>query len=300
MATLEARLRTLLPEDYQGADEDIQPVPMRSAGLKYNLDGSVAWNQIWGSFCDLAMAGGPPHKGVLLEPCTEADAHARPALYHDAVREICRGINMVTDLLAEPAPDAGWVRTVCPDEAMAGWLVRAIVMENMSARQDGVVLDLPASPHYRLDKEIKNVVTVMAKTYHYWSGHMPRTQWREIATLLTAMEKERPAIGPALRPDREDTPADRAARAGFAEAIRNAPGLTLSARRYAGWQGVECGSVRAAIRQMRLLVAANVLARREDQIVFVPVDPDRDADGRITAELVCRVAELAGARGPTS
>ena len=40
---------------------------MRSAGLKYDSDGNVAWNEIWGSFCDLAMAGGPPHKGALLK-----------------------------------------------------------------------------------------------------------------------------------------------------------------------------------------------------------------------------------------
>jgi hypothetical protein len=56
---LDQRLRVLLPETYQDSDEQLEPVAMRSAGLKYGADGKVAWDQIWGSFCDLAMAGGP-------------------------------------------------------------------------------------------------------------------------------------------------------------------------------------------------------------------------------------------------
>ena len=65
---LDSRIRTLLPELYQDSYESLQPVPMRSAGLKYAPDGRVAWDEMWGSFCDLAMAGGPPHKGALLGP----------------------------------------------------------------------------------------------------------------------------------------------------------------------------------------------------------------------------------------
>src|SRR4029453_14360386 len=65
---LDARLKTILPEEYQASYEGMEPVPMRSAGLKYDSDGKVAWNEIWGSFCDLAMAGGPPHRGSLLGP----------------------------------------------------------------------------------------------------------------------------------------------------------------------------------------------------------------------------------------
>ena len=68
LEALDARLRTLLPEEYRDVYEDVQPISMGSAGLKYDADGQVAWDQMWGSFCDLAMAGGPPHKGTLLEP----------------------------------------------------------------------------------------------------------------------------------------------------------------------------------------------------------------------------------------
>jgi sirohydrochlorin cobaltochelatase len=33
---------------------------------------------------------------------------------------------------------------------------------------------LPAGPQFRLDGEIKNVVTAVAKTYHYWKEHIQR------------------------------------------------------------------------------------------------------------------------------
>jgi sirohydrochlorin cobaltochelatase len=61
---------------------------------------------------------------------------------------------------------------VCADEAMALWLLRAIVVENVAVRREGSVLFLPAAPHFRLEGEIKNVITVVAKTHHYWNEHL--------------------------------------------------------------------------------------------------------------------------------
>jgi sirohydrochlorin cobaltochelatase len=55
---------------------------------------------------------------------------------------------------------------------MALWLLRAIVVENVSVRREGTVLFLPAGPAFRLNQEIKNVITVAAKTYHYWAEHL--------------------------------------------------------------------------------------------------------------------------------
>ena len=111
---LEARLKTLLPEEYQDSYEDVQPVPMGSAGLKYGRDGRVAWNEIWGSFCDLAMAGGPPHRGTLLEPATKADIKLDRDRYEEVVDELCRGVEMVTGLAAEPSLISGWIDVDCP------------------------------------------------------------------------------------------------------------------------------------------------------------------------------------------
>src|SRR4026209_1743191 len=107
---LDARLKTILPEEYQESYEAMEPVPMRSAGLKFRADGRVAWNEIWGSFCDLAMAGGPPHKGALLEPGRAAEIQTQPERYEEVAEEICRGVRMAADLDAEPSPVPGWVR----------------------------------------------------------------------------------------------------------------------------------------------------------------------------------------------
>lgn len=87
------------------------------------------------------------------------------------VAEIERGIKLVTGLPLVPSAVAGWVGVRCDDEAMAIWMLRAIVVENVFARREGEVLYLPAGPDFRLEKEIKNVVTVVAKTHHYWSSH---------------------------------------------------------------------------------------------------------------------------------
>src|SRR5215213_1356062 len=137
---LDARLKTLLPAEYHESYEAMQPKPMGSAGMRYQMDGRVAWDAMWGSFCDLAMAGGPPHKGKLLEPGSLAEVEAEPGRYREVVDEICRGITLVTELEAEGSPVAGWVRVECYTDGMAEWMVRAIAMENVSVRCDGRLL----------------------------------------------------------------------------------------------------------------------------------------------------------------
>ena len=54
--------------------------------------------------------------------------------------------------------------------------------------------------------------------------------------------------------------------------------------------------MRAAVWMMRMLVAMNVLARRESTVLFVPVNPDVDPDGAIVADSVALVHRLARAR----
>lgn len=297
LEALDIRLRTLLPEEYQNSYESMEPVPMRSAGLKFAADGSVAWNEIWGSFCDLAMAGGPPHKGTLLQPGTSAEIEARPHQYDDVVAEIGRGITMATELPADASPNPGWVRVTCYGETMAGWLLRAIVMENVAARIFGKALDLPASPAFRLEKEIKNVVTVVAKTSHYWLGHMPRTQRRSIELLFAHMAQEAPLIEPApaaeLSADRTgDVVADR-----LSAGIASETGLVAASRAYPGWLGITCPSVRVAIWLMRAMIAFNVLSRRQETTLFVPINPSTDPDGARVLSAVLQAHRLAGQRG---
>lgn len=295
LEALDARLKTLLPEAYGDTYETVQPTSMGSAALKYDAGGQVAWDQIWGSFCDLAMAGGPPHKGTLLEPGTEADIDAQFGRYDEVGDEICRGIMMVTGLRAYIAPTPGWIAVTCPTDSMAAWLVRAIVMENVAARRRGAILELPAAPHFRLEKEIKNVITVVAKTCHYWVGHMPREQQQSIAGLFDRMTNELPFIEPDL--SSPGSAGGREPGATLASRIHRDTGLPESNRRYPGWLGVECASVGVAVWMMRALVASNVLSRREGTVLFLPVNPATDPRGSIVADAVALVYRCASARG---
>jgi sirohydrochlorin cobaltochelatase len=78
---------------------------------------------------------------------------------------------MVTGLPVVLDGPTGWIGLRCEDEAMAIWLMRAIVVENIMVRREGAVLYLPVGCRFTLEGEIKNVVTVVAKTYHYWKEH---------------------------------------------------------------------------------------------------------------------------------
>ena len=293
---LEFRLRAILPEEYQDNYEEIRPVPMGSAGLKFGPDGRVAWNDMWATFCDLAMAGGPPHKGALLGPGRQPAIDSEPDRYHEVVAEICRGVGLVTDLVAEPADAPGWIRVTCDDAGMAGWLLRAIVMENVAARADGAVILLPAAPHFRIEKEIKNVITVIAKTCHYWTGHMPPAQRRAIGEMFAEMAEDAPLIEPAPSSDDERPPAEAAIAARMREVVEAATDLRESTLAPAGWFGVTCASVRAAIWMMRAMVVNNVLARREGTVLFVPINPTVDPGGEAVARCLVRVHTLAGYR----
>lgn len=178
LQALDAKINAILPPQYQGQYDQVKPKSMGTASLKFGPDGKVAWDEIWTSFCDLALAGGPAHRGTLLEPVAAEAALAEPEKYREVVEEIGRGIRLVTGLSVEPGATPGWVGVRCHDEAMADWLMRAIVVENVMARREGAILYLPAGPDFRLRKEIKNVVTSVAKTCHYWTEHMPRKETR--------------------------------------------------------------------------------------------------------------------------
>jgi len=268
---------------------------MRSAALKFDANGAVAWNDIWSTFCDLAMAGGPPHKGSLLDAGRADEIAARGEEYAAVTAEICRGVKMVTGLDVHPSPTPGWVRMTCHSTGMAAWLLRAIVMENISARAFGRALDLPAAPGFRIEKEIKNVVTVIAKTCHYWTGHMPAAQQQAIAHLFTTLEAESPLVQPSSVDDRApvellDVVADSMAGVILAEA-----GLRRAPQRHFGWLAIECTSARSAVWMIRALVVSNILSRREDTAVFLPVNLLTDPGGARVVQTFLRLHRLSAA-----
>ena len=163
-------LEDLPPRYHQG--RPISNAPMGSAPMRYDEAGQVAWDAMWTDFCDLALAGGPRHRDTLLGPVAPDEALAAPEGYERVVAEIERGLRLVTGLPIVRSACPGWIGVHCAGERMATWLARAIEVENVCVRREGVVLYLPAGPSFRLDKEIKNVVTVVAKTHHYWMEHV--------------------------------------------------------------------------------------------------------------------------------
>lgn len=291
LATLGFRMRTLLPEQYQEPGLDIQPVSMGSAGLKFGPDGRVAWDEIWQSFCDLALAGGPPHKGTLLEPGRAAEIAAAPDRYQEVVDEICRGVTMASELPATDSPVPGRVRVSAYSDTMADWLLRAVTMENVAVSRAGEFdLDLPAAPHFRLEKEIKNVVTVIAKTTHYWMGHMPRVHKADIGGLFAMLSRETPLLDPEPGMDESGDPSLRHT---VAAAIEQQTGLRAVNHQYRGWIGLPIAGVRTAVWMTRALIAINVLARREGEILFVPINAAADPSGGTVAARLALVHRLA-------
>jgi sirohydrochlorin cobaltochelatase len=288
LARLDRRLSVLLPPLYRETYQDMTPTPMRSAGFVFDGEGRVAWDRMWGSFCDLAMAGGPPHKGRWLAPAAAADIAADPHRYDEVVDEIRRGIGMVTGLDVRQADDPGWIPVACYGEAMAEWLTRAIVMENVAARRRRVHVDLPASPAFRLEKEIRNVITVIAKTAHYWVDHLPYSQQAQIGALFAELAAE----GPAIPPGQPGAAADDGARV-LAAALTQATGRAAAPSATAGWVSLPCDTVAGAVWMMRALVASNVLARREETTLLVPVNVPVDPGGSIAAQRVADVLALA-------
>jgi hypothetical protein len=294
---LEERLRTMVPEEYRDRT-DVRPEAMGSAGLRFWADGRVAWDEMWSSFCDLAMAGGPPHKSTLLEPGTEQEVAGNPGRSRQVVEEICRGIGLSCGLDAEPSPRPGWVRVRCTSWGMAEWLVRAITMENVAVRRcEGGTIDLPAGPEYRLEREIKNVITVIAKTSHYWDGHMPAAQRHAITALFRRLEAESPLLQPAFAHTGGDAENGRQLCAWMVEALRERTGLEASERGSGGWVGVLCPDVSSALWMMRRMVASNTLSRREERTVFLPADRANEPGAAVTVERMVRIHQLAKERG---
>jgi sirohydrochlorin cobaltochelatase len=74
----------------------------------------------------MGLAGGPPHRGTLLEPASREVIAADTARYAAVVREFARGLGLVTGLAVETDGRPGWIGLVCRSETM-----RAIVVENV-------------------------------------------------------------------------------------------------------------------------------------------------------------------------
>jgi len=162
------RLREIDPPS--GAD----PSAMSSAPFVWRRDGRPDWGAMWTTFCELALYGGPPQRGAesaLRAPDRAPDPNA--AAPSTILAELQRGILETTGLAAEAA-DPGWIAIVCESRRMAAWLCAAIIVENVDSRVEGDRLLVPAGSDFVLEDQIRSVITVVAKTHHYWREHLRR------------------------------------------------------------------------------------------------------------------------------
>ena len=146
---------------------------MSAAPFLYREDGRPDWQTMWEGFCELALFGGPSHRiaenrigGEGLDTLPEMRAT-------DAIEEMRRGILETTGLHAELG-EPGWLAIPCESERMATWMAATIILEHVDARFNGATLYVPAHSTFTIENEVKSVITVVAKTHHYWAaGHTP-------------------------------------------------------------------------------------------------------------------------------
>ena len=152
-------------------DPDPPAAPMAAAEFVWDDNGRPAWGEMWGSFCELALFGGPPHRGA--DAALAGIEDARPVdLDSDVLTEVRRAIYETTGLFSEPADEVGWLAVSCDSARMAAWMAASIIMENVEARCSEEQLLVPISETYTLRDEIKSTITVVAKVHHYWREHV--------------------------------------------------------------------------------------------------------------------------------
>lgn len=292
LKTLDAKIRRLLPPRYEHCYEAVRPTSMGSAGLKYDAQGRVAWGEIWTSFCDLALAGGPPHRGKWLRPPDPAEVQRRPEDCRKIAEELARAIPLVTGF---PSPsvapaEPGWVGATCGTPAESTWLRAAIVAENVSARRRGRILLLPAGPDFRVEKEVKNVVVALAKTSHYFDGHLSESQQ---SAFQDSAFPEPASSAEAASPE-------YAAATSLLEERVAAVGLRRGGAAYPGWFGVDCGSEEDAAWLLRAVAVEGVFVRREREVLFLPVGASPLSDAERVAAVLAAAVRLSQVRGEGS
>ena len=173
VARLDA-IRDSIGRDDDARRREYAPVPrpadaMSSAPFLWRDDGRPDWSGMWTTFCELALYGGPPQRGP--ESALRAPAGQLAGTDREMLAEMRRGIRETTGLYAESV-ESGWLAVTCESPTMAAWMCAAIILENVTARVDDDRLLLPAGPGYTLNDEVKSIITVVAKTHHYWSAHV--------------------------------------------------------------------------------------------------------------------------------
>lgn len=285
LTSLDAKIREMLPPRYEHCYQSVPPVSMGSAKLKLGDDGRVAWGEIWTSYCDLALAGGPPHRGTFLSEVSPPEPDATSASYRVVIDELIRAIHLTSGLSAAGHSQPGWLAVDCRNEASARWLQFAVVAENVMARRDGSTLLFPAGSRFRIEKEIKNITVTLAKTFHYWDGHL--TDAQQIAF------REGEIVEPATNAEIDANP--QRYREGIAKLtteIQSQVDWTIFSGHYPGWLGIDCPTEEDAAWFLRAFAVEHFLVRRENTCLFLPLDAARPANIARVGEAFQRTLKL--------
>lgn len=159
-------------------------LPMAAAPLVWGEDGKVAWDRMWDQFCYLAIEGGPPHRGTMLVG-RDGENDVENENYKEAMTEVLRAYGL---LIPYPVKEerVGWIGVKLWTVKMAIWYEEIIKAENVECRREGRLVLLPVNDDFRLENEVKNVVTVMAKAYHYWALH--RSVWEKFCIAVFGLD----------------------------------------------------------------------------------------------------------------
>src|SRR2546430_13239319 len=86
--------------------------PMAAAPFVWRADGRPDWRAMWTSFCELALFGGPPHRGAEQALRGSETAGADATSDTETIAEIRRGIQETTGLDSETVAP-GWIAIAC-------------------------------------------------------------------------------------------------------------------------------------------------------------------------------------------
>ncbi len=129
---------------------------------------------MWDSYCALALDGGPAHRPTLLDFSAEVESAEAYDFYTemDVAREIVRGIYEVSGRESvHGMPHT--IMVFCRTSEEAIWMVGAMTAEGVGCRRfSELAIELPVRAEWTVEKEVKNVITAVAKCTHYWDQHV--------------------------------------------------------------------------------------------------------------------------------
>ena len=215
------------------------------------------------SFCDLALAGGPPHRGTLLRPATPAEIAAEPDATAAVASELTRAIRLAVGPEAWAGGESGWLAVPCESPGAAAWLALAITAENVSCRRRGDCVELPIGPRVSL-REGSQERSVRARQGAPLLGRAPEFR-ATVARTGARLGGAGDARGPGCRPgrrrgggrDASECPARRGIAGGRGRARLGGPGVRAT-RFKAGWM-------------LRAVASNGVMCRHESATLYVAV-----------------------------